>query len=232
MSSRKPLAGVSVLLALSLGVSTVAAGVASAQDAPPPPQGYDQGQSQGYDQGPPPGDNQGPPPGYDPNNPNNPPPPPQGYNGADQSAQARAQDQAYAANAQQWMAANCIQKQNNSAAGAVVGGVLGAVLGSAIGGRGNHFAGAVVGGTVGAVAGGAIGSSSSGPGCPSGYVVREGAPAFYAPAGVVYAAPGWYNPWVWAGGAWVYRPYPYHRYYYGRYYGPRRYYGHPYYRHY
>ena len=29
---------------------------------------------------------------------------------------------------------------------------------------------------------------------------------------VVYDAPTWYNPWIWYGGAWIYRPYPYHRY--------------------
>jgi hypothetical protein len=49
-------------------------------------------------------------------------------------------------------------------------------------------------------------------------VVRQGAPAFaYAPApGYAYpypptvvAGPGWYNPWVWAGGVWVYQPYRY-----------------------
>jgi hypothetical protein len=31
---------------------------------------------------------------------------------------------------------------------------------------------------------------------------------------VVYAAPGWYDPWIWYGGHWIYRPYPYHRYWY------------------
>jgi hypothetical protein len=38
---------------------------------------------------------------------------------------------------------------------------------------------------------------------------------------VVYAAPGWYRPWVWAGGRWAYRPYPYHRYYYRHYWAGR-----------
>ena len=37
----------------------------------------------------------------------------------------------------------------------------------------------------------------------------------------VYDAPTWYNPWVFYGGAWVYRPYPYHRYWHDHY--PRRY---------
>ena len=37
-----------------------------------------------------------------------------------------------------------------------------------------------------------------------------GAPAFVygGPAYGVYAAPAWYNPWLWYGGRWVYRPYP------------------------
>jgi hypothetical protein len=39
---------------------------------------------------------------------------------------------------------------------------------------------------------------------------------FAPPPYVVYAAPADYNPWLWYGGRWVYRPYPYHR-YYGRY---------------
>jgi hypothetical protein len=55
-----------------------------------------------------------------------------------------------------------------------------------------------------------IGSQSGAPGgCPPGYVLREGAPTFgyAAPASGVFWAPSWYNPWVWYGGAWVYRPY-------------------------
>ena len=34
--------------------------------------------------------------------------------------------------------------------------------------------------------------------------------------GHVYVAPPWYDPWVWYGGHWLYRPYPYHRYWYKR----------------
>jgi hypothetical protein len=62
-------------------------------------------------------------------------------------------------------------------------------------------------------------------------VVRGGAPAFYysAYAGpYFYAAPGWYRPWYWNGGHWLYRPYPYHAYYYHRY---GRYGGHEHYEH-
>ena len=35
---------------------------------------------------------------------------------------------------------------------------------------------------------------------------------------VVYDAPTWYNPWIWYGGSWIYRPYPYHRYWGEHYY--------------
>jgi hypothetical protein len=234
MSTRKSAVGLSAALALSMTVSSLATGVASAQDAPPPPpSGYDpNSSSQGYDPNtsppppPPPGYNDPgqPPPGYDPNNAA--PPPPKGYNGADQTPQAREQDQRYEYAAEQWSARYCVdERSHNTAAGAVIGGLFGAVLGSAIGGRGSHFAGAVVGGTAGAVAGGAIASSSSAtsPGCPPGYVVRTGAPAFYAGPEIVYAAPVWYHPWIWYGGRWVYRPYPYHRYYYRHYYRPAYY---------
>jgi hypothetical protein len=94
--------------------------------------------------------------------------------------------------------------------------VLGAVIGSSLAGRYDRGAGAIVGGGLGAIAGGAI-ANSSGPGCPPGFVLRTGAPAFaYGPppgaAVVVYDAPTWYNPWIWYNGAWIYRPYPYHRY--------------------
>jgi hypothetical protein len=80
----------------------------------------------------------------------------------------------------------------------------------------------VVGGALGAAAGGAI-ANNQGPGCPPGVVVRSGAPPFYygpPPGGVavVYDAPTWYNPWIWYGGAWIYRPYPYHRYWGEHYY--------------
>jgi hypothetical protein len=200
----------------------------------PPPQGY-QAPPQGYQQ--PPQGYQPPPQGYAP-----PPqgysPPPQGYYQQqpyqdpalqpppgytaqdaqrDADAAARAYDQQYAAAAEAWSQANCVrQEQNRTAAGAIIGGVLGAVIGSSVAGHHDAGAGAIVGGGLGAIAGGAI-ASSSGPGCPPGFVLRAGAPGFYyaTPPGaamVVYDAPTWYNPWIWYNGAWIYRPYPYHRY--------------------
>lgn len=162
------------------------AGVAAAQD---------------YDRGPPPGD-YGPPQGeYA--------PPPEG---ADQSAydsRTRRQDQAYADAYAEWAARNCVQqRQNNAAAGAVVGGVLGALVGSGIAGRGNHTGGAIVGGALGATAGAAIGSSSGNQSsCPPGYVVTGGAPAFYYGGYAPVYGPSWYNPWIFVGGRWTYRPY-------------------------
>jgi len=101
---------------------------------------------------------------------------------------------------------------------------MGAVLGAGVAGWGNRTGGAIIGGAVGATAGAAIGANSGPPaGCPAGYVVRAGAPVFYAapyyPPPVAYARPV-YNPWVWVNGAWVYRPYRYG-------YGPRPYYARP-----
>jgi hypothetical protein len=208
----------------------------------PPPQGYQQ-PPQGYQQ--PPQGYQQPPQGYQQPPPyqqgyQQPPqgyaPPPQGYQQQpyqdpalqpppgytaedaqrDASAAQRQYDSQYAAAAEAWSQANCVrQEQNRTAAGAIIGGVLGAVIGSSVAGRYDRGAGAIVGGGLGAVAGGAI-ANSSGPGCPPGFVLRGGAPAFaYAPPGaavVVYDAPTWYNPWIWYNGAWIYRPYPYHRY--------------------
>ena len=149
-------------------------------------------------------------------------PPPQGYSADDraydQSQAARAADDRYSYAAEQWAAANCIaEHQNSTAAGAVIGGILGAIAGGAIAGPYDRGAGIVAGGALGAVTGGAIGSAqaSQNPNCPPGYALREGSPAFYPGpiyGGVVYAAPGWYDPWVWYGGHWIYRPYPYHRY--------------------
>jgi hypothetical protein len=221
---------------------------ALAQPAPnyqPPPQGYDQQPPQGYQQGyqpspqgyqqppqgyqQPPQGYQQPPQGYQQGYPPQQQPyadpalqPPPGYSSQDAqrdaSQAARAYDQQYAAAAEAWSQANCVrQEQNRTAAGAIIGGVLGAVIGSAAAGRHDAGAGAIVGGGLGAIAGGAI-ANSSGPGCPPGFVLRAGAPAFaYAPppgpAVVVYDAPTWYNPWIWYNGAWIYRPYPYHRYY-------------------
>jgi hypothetical protein len=185
-----------------------------------PPQGYPQQQPQGYDPNYPP-----PPAGYNPQGgPNQQLAPPPGYTAQDaqQDAAQRAYDAQYAAAAQSWFQANCIrQEQNRTAAGAIVGGILGAVIGGSVAGRHDRGAGVVVGGALGAVAGGAVANSSGGPGCPAGYVLRSGAPAFYyaGPPGAVYVydAPSWYNPWIFYGGSWVYRPYPYHRYYYDHY---------------
>jgi hypothetical protein len=149
----------------------------------------------------------GPPPGYGPNE-----------AAADNSPDARAQDDQYSYAAEQWAAENCVaQRANNAAAGAVIGGILGAIIGSSAAGRYNRGAGAVVGGALGATAGGAIGASAgSNPNCPPGYVLRPGAPPFYADVygPVPYAAPPGYDPWMWYGGHWIYRPYPYHRYWY------------------
>jgi hypothetical protein len=240
-----------VLVATTVSVLATSAPLAVAQDygsPPPPPQGYDQpppgdnGPPPGSDNGgpPPPGyDNSQPPPGYDDSQPpppppgydgSAPPPPPPGYS-ADESPQQQAQDQRYARYAQRWEQENCVQSHGNVAAGAIIGGVLGAVIGSAVGGRGNHGAGAFAGAAIGGTSGAVIASSSRGnetsPGCPPGYVVRDGAPDFYY-AGYggpyLYAAPGWYRPWVLYGDQWVFRPYPYHGFYYRHYYhGGRRY---------
>ena len=54
----------------------------------------------------------------------------------------------------------------------------------------------------------------------AGRFLRAGAPPFYGPGGpavVVYDQPGWYNPWLWYDGRWIYRPYPYHRYWHDHY---------------
>jgi hypothetical protein len=99
----------------------------------------------------------------------------------------------------------------------VIGGAMGAILGAGVAGHGSHGAGAAIGGALGATTGAVVGSNSgAGAACPPGYVVRSGAPAFaYAPPPayayayppeVIYG-PAWYNPWIWSGGAWVYRPY-------------------------
>jgi hypothetical protein len=148
-------------------------------------------------------------------------PPPAGYSADtqrdDDSDTARAADERYAYQAEQWAAENCMeQRANSTAAGTVIGGLLGAIAGSGLAGRGSHAAGAVVGGAAGAVAGGAIGRSSS-PDCPPGYALRASPPAFDpGPVypDVVYVQPTWYDPWIWYGGHWIYRPYPYHRFWF------------------
>jgi hypothetical protein len=150
-------------------------------------------------------------------------PPPPGYQPNDDqyetSSQAREEDQRYTYEAEQWAAQNCMaERANNTAAGAVIGGILGAIIGGGMAGRYNRGAGVVVGGALGATAGAAVGNSASNnPNCPPGYVVRPGAPGFYSGpfyGGVIYAAPPWYDPWIWYGSHWIYRPYPYHRYWY------------------
>jgi hypothetical protein len=181
---------------------------------PPPPPNYQQQPPPNYQQPPP----YGAPPQGAYQDPGLQPPP--GYSDQDAqrdgSAQARDYDRAYSAAAEQWSTANCIrQEQNRTTAGAIIGGVLGAVIGSNIAGGHDRGAGAVIGGALGATAGGAI-ANNQGPACPPGFVIRTGAPAFYygPPPGavVVYAQPAEYNPWIWYGGHWTYRPYPYHRY--------------------
>ena len=158
--------------------------------------------AQDYDQGgPSPSGDYGPPQGQY-------APPPDGAD-ASYDAQAQQRDQAYGDAYSRWEARNCVQeRQNNAAAGAVVGGVLGALLGSGIAGRGNHTGGAIVGGAVGATAGAAIGSNSGNQSsCPQGYVLSEGAPAFYYQGYTPAYGPSWYNPWISVGGRWTYRPY-------------------------
>ena len=213
----KSLAGTAVCgaLLLSTGAQAFAQAPSGYQQPPPPPPGY-QGAPQGYQGAPQQGQYQDPalqpPPGYTAEDAQR-----------DQSQAARDYDRGYAAAAEQWSAANCIRKEENrTAAGAIIGGVLGAVIGSNLAGGRDRGAGAVVGGALGAVAGGAI-ANNAGPGCPPGFVLRPGAPAFYygPPGGViVYDEPGWYNPWLWYDGRWIYRPYPYHRYWGDHY--PRR----------
>jgi hypothetical protein len=221
-------------LAVALSGAALCAGGAWAQpyynnDEPPPPPPNDyNGQYNGpqdYNNGPP-GDQRYDQNGYEDRSDqgayyNTPPPPGYQPNAQDTAPEARYEDDRYAYAAEHWAAENCIQQRNaNTAGGAVIGGILGAIIGGAATGHGGGVAaGALIGGTTGA----AIGHSAAvnSPNCPPGYVLRAGAPAFYAPPvygpGVVYAAPGWYDPWIWYGGHWIYRPYPYHRYYAYRY---------------
>lgn len=212
------------------------------RSAPPPPRGgYDQSPPPGYGAAPPQGYG-APPPGYDVAPPgydgSRPPPPPPGYQPGPEAAQMAEQDRQYAIDAQRWAQAYCVKSHGDVGAGAVIGGLFGAIVGSGLSGRHDHGTGALAGAAVGAAGGAAIASSTGGnatsPGCPPGFVVRGGAPAFYGSYGptYAYAAPGWYRPWVFYGGTWVYRPYPYHVWYY-RHYGYRPYgygYRRPYYR--
>lgn len=208
--------------------------------APPPPAsdyGQNDGRNDGQNGGPPAYAAAPPPPppaGYDGSQP---PPPPPGYRPGAEDAGRSAQDQQYAAYAQQWEQAYCVRAHANTGAGAVLGGAAGALLGSGLAGRHDRGAGALLGAGVGALGGAAVANNSAGnatsPGCPPGYVTREGAPPLAYGAGYpaapayAYAAPDWYQPWVYYGGAWAYRPYPYHAWYYRHYYRPGAYYGRP-----
>jgi hypothetical protein len=211
---------------------------------PPPPRGSPyQGQYQGqygqqynqYDAPPPDSYTTTAPPGYIGTQV---PPPPPGYQQDPVYAQQVEQDRHYEAYAEDWAQRYCVRSGNNAGSGAVIGGLLGALLGSSVAGRHDRGAGFAVGGVMGAVGGAAIGSASGGatsPGCPPGYVVRGGAPAFYFGGygqPYYYAAPAWYRPWVFIDNRWTYRPYPYRGWYYRHYgygrpgYGYRNGYGH------
>jgi hypothetical protein len=194
------------------------------QQPPPgydqPPYGYDQRQS-GYGQ-PPPGYSQPPSgygqpqAGYDASGMPPPgqyvPPPGGGPEPSSYDPAAQQYDQDYSAAYQQWASRYCVDQRNqNTAAGAIIGGALGALLGAGVAGHHNQGVGALAGGALGATTGAVIGSNSGGGGaCPPNYVVAPGAPAFYysGPAyGPAVAAPGWYHPWVYTSGRWAYRPY-------------------------
>ena len=140
-----------------------------------------------------------------------PPPPGAERSGSVYDDRAQQYDYDYGRRYSDWAMRNCEQRrQDNAAAGAIIGGVLGAVIGGGMSGRHDHGAGVVMGGALGAATGALIGSSSNAPGgCPPGYVLRSGAGgfAYEGPASAVFWAPAWYNPWVWNGGVWVYRPY-------------------------
>jgi hypothetical protein len=193
--------------ALAAALAVAGAGAAAAQDYqgyPPPP-------------APPPGEYAPPPEGAEPP-------------GSVYGPRAQYYDRDYAQRYSQWAAQNCIDQRNNTVAGAAIGGVMGALLGAGVAGHHDQGAGAVVGGALGATAGAAIGHNA-GADCPPGYYVRAGAPVFAYPGPAPYPyppnviyGPGWYTPWVWYGGQWVYRPYRYwywgHRTYWGPYYRP------------
>jgi hypothetical protein len=153
-------------------------------------------------------------------------PPPAGAetSGSTYDDHAQRYDRNYADQYSRWAAQNCVDKRdNNTAAGAIIGGVLGAALGASATGHGAHAAGAIAGGAIGAAAGAAIGNADTA--CPPGYVVRTGAPAFYYDGPIYYGpdviyGPPWYEPWVWVGGHWVYRPYRYWYWYHPVYWRP------------
>jgi hypothetical protein len=118
-----------------------------------------------------------------------------------------------------------VKSHGDVAAGAVIGGILGAIVGGSLAGRHDGGGAVVAGAALGAAGGAAVaastGSNETSPGCPPGYVVRHNAPTYaYSYPDYYYAAPGWYRPWIYTGGAWIYRPYPYHDWYWHRYRGP------------
>lgn len=191
---------------------------------PPPPGAYPPSTPNGYPDSPSayPPPEPAPPQGY---SAGQVPPPPPGYVPPPDAAAARDADARYAADAQAWARDNCVKAHGNVGAGAVIGGVLGAIIGGSLAGRHDGGGAVVAGAALGAVGGAAVasasGSNETSPGCPPGFVVRARAPAYaYTAPTYVYAAPGWYQPWVFIGGAWIYRPYPYHDWYWHTYRGP------------
>ncbi|MDE2302086.1 MAG: hypothetical protein KGK11_05955 [Sphingomonadales bacterium] len=247
MTNRPTTKAILIAGTIALVFGPLLAGAAAAQPAPPPPPpgyqgdvpppGYNgEAPPAGYNGGPPPGYNGGPPPGdvpppvgYDGTRM---PPPPPGYQQGPDWRDQQAADQRYAWQAEQWAHEFCVKAHGNTAAGAVIGGVLGMIVGGGIAGPGSRGFGSFAGGALGAGAGAAIASNSNSdatsPGCPPGFVVRGGARWGYAPPGYYYAAPGWYRPWVFIDGNWIYRPYPYHSWYWHHYHDwdGRGYYGH------
>jgi hypothetical protein len=191
----------------------------SASVLPAAAQGQYQGQSGGYSNpppppgngyGPPPGNGYGPPPSGGPGD--EAPPqgqyaePPPGYDqgGGEYADQEQQQDAGYADAYGRWAATNCVNQANNTAAGALIGGILGAGIGAAV--SRNPGRGAAIGGAIGLGTGAVAGASYGAGACPPGYAMAAGAPVFAYP-GYVAWAPGWYRPWVWAGGRWSYHPY-------------------------
>jgi len=148
------------------------------------------------------------------------PPPPPGYQPHATYAPDTDADRRYEAYAEDWAGRNCVKSSGNTASGAVIGGLFGALLGSSVAGYHNRGAGALMGGIAGAAGGAAVGSAqdnATSPGCPPGFVLRQGAADFYYDnygRNYYYAAPAGYHPWIFIEGRWNYRPYPYHNWYY------------------
>lgn len=186
----------------------------------PPSSTYDRGPSSSYDDNGPPSDYAAePPPGY---RDGGSPPPPPGYDAGAPDPAQQQQDARYARYAERWAEENCVKAHGDVAGGAFIGGLFGALIGAGLAGHGDRGGGALAGAAIGGIGGAAIassaGSDATSPGCPHGYVVRDGAPDFYYASGPYdYAAPGWYDPWVWGEDRWIYRPYPYHVWYYRHY---------------